>query len=292
MTLNKIFLPDDAEAELLKMQDELHGLYSKALWSDAEKLLRTMISEYPGELKLVSELIYVQFQLVRRSPGDTKRARDAISVGEKLLGSVSDVSLRGEINRNLCFIASITGDTERAKKYYDRLPTIEDAREMYAAYISDGDDLKEQLQRNVETYITCAATAAKQLGYREEGERASMLLEKSLSLYELLYEDGDCGPYYSDMAVLSLDIAAIKAKNGDSQGALDYLEKAVGYAKSYNSKPQENLHTSVLVDRLEHRPDYQSTVNVSDVIADTLKTSPTFAPLRAEARFKALFPKK
>ncbi|MFA6947836.1 MAG: hypothetical protein WCQ72_02535 [Eubacteriales bacterium] len=263
-------------------------LETRALWSDAETLLHTAVNEFPDEKIFRAELIYVSFQLIRRSPSDKKRACEAIAEGEALLAEISDLKLHCSVERSLCFIYSVTGDQEMAKRHYDALPTIDCCRELYAAYVTEGEALKAELQKNVENYIACAATSARQLGMRESGERACALLLKSVELYELLYEDGDYGVYACDMAMSCLDIAQVKMTLGKPDEALDMLERAARYAAAYPDAP-DSPHTSVLADRVSVCGEFVPRGRrVSEIVRDTIKLSSDFAPLRSNSRFKAL----
>lgn len=262
-------------------------LETRALWNDAETLLHEAVREFPSEQNFRAELIYVGFQLIRRSPSDKKRVSDTISAGEALLCEITDIKLHCGVERSLCFIYSVTGNSEMAKRHYDALPTIDCCRELYAAYVSEGEALKAQLQKNVENYIACAATSARQLGMRESGESACALLLKSVELYELLYENGDYGIYSCDMAMSCLDIAQIKMTLGKPDAALDMLERAARYASCYPDA--SGAHTSVLADRVEVGGDFATSGRrISEIVRDTIKMSADFAPLRGNPRFKAL----
>lgn len=269
---------------------ELEMLESKLLWIDAERLLKTAIETYPESEELKERLIAVMFQLIRRNRPDYQREKLALELGEALVKNSDNYELINSINRNLCFIEALHGNKEEAKEYYNRLPTLDSTRELYAAYVMDGDELKAQLQSNIETYITAAVTTAKQLAFRESGEKACKLLEKTIELYELLYEGDECGPYLSDMAVSALDIASIRAKCGDTEGSLCSLERAVDFARRYNSSEGSEERNSVLVDRLRPRANYGG-ANIAEIIKDAVNTSDNFADVRRDERLKPILAK-
>ncbi|MGI6744315.1 MAG: hypothetical protein ACOX4O_11760 [Eubacteriales bacterium] len=269
---------------------ELETLESKLLWIDAERLLKTAIEAYPESEELKERLISVMFQLIRRNRPDYYREKLALEIGEALVKSSDNYEIINSVNRNLCFIEALHGNTEEAKKYYDRLPSLDATRELYAAYVMDGNELKAQLQRNIENYIIAAATTAKQLAFRESGEKACRLLEKTIDLYELLYEGDECGPYLSDMAVCALDIASIKAKCGDIEGSLSSLERAVDLAERYNTSEDSGKRSSVFVDRIQRRANYGGT-NIAEIIKDAVNTSDNFADVRRDERLKPILAK-
>ena len=261
----------------------LDELERRLLWSDAEKLLTEAVGSYPDNEDLKVRLINVWFQLIRRNHPDSRRTEAAVKLGEELVSSSESYELINNVNRLLCFITALDGDKASAKKYYDRLPSIESSRELYAAYVMDGDELKEQLQRNIETYMTGAVTSARQLAFREKGDRGIKLLEKTIELYELLYEGDTCGPYLSDMAIAALDIASYKAKQGDTDGAIDSLSRAVGYAERYEAQEDDASHSSILVDRIAPKKSYAG-AKVGEIIRNSLTTKDNFDLVRRDPR--------
>ena len=263
--------------------EKLDALEGRLLWQDAEKLLLEAVGSGLADENLKARLIGVWFQLIRRNHPDPARSGAAVRLGEELISSSASYELINNVNRLLCFIMALEGDKTEAKKYYDRLPSIESSRELYAAYVMDGDELKEQLQRNIETYMTGAVTSARQLAFREKGERGIALLEKTIELYELLYEGDSCGSYLSDMAVAALDAASMKAKNGDTDGAVESLSRSVGFAERYEAADDDASHASILVDRIAPKKSY-SGVSVGDIIRDAVQTQDNFSALRRDPR--------
>lgn len=285
MNNNNIRLAVQSEPEIDAILIEADSLESKSLWNDADALLRRELAERPGSAPIISELLYVTSQLIRRSPSEVKRADEALMLGREALDNTDDADLRASINRSMCFISSISTGPESAREYYNAMPSVDSAREPFAAYVLRDDELKLQLQKNIESFITYAATAAKQLGYRESGELSCRLLGKSVELYELLYEDGDCGDYFADMTALCLDIAAVKAKSGAADEAFEYLEKALSCAEKY-AGVTDGRHTSVLADRLGNlRPDAPR-YKLRELVIETVRLGEDFAALKGDPRIK------
>ncbi len=144
----------------------------------------------------------------------------------------------------------LDGDMDKAVETVKRLPP---------SYLSQGQELENCYERGTEEWWKIVRdnlwelmhdlqvkirNAALHAGDWRERLR---LLQKSVALIELIFDDGDYGFCHYDLAELYSWIANSYVILGDFPPAFEAYEKAFAHAKQYDELPRISTHTSFLV---------------------------------------------
>jgi transcriptional regulator with XRE-family HTH domain len=278
---NEIYVQEDDRAE--------QAIKRIALWREAQK-------EFPNNHTVLLQLVYA-LDYPHWEPSE--RFEEIVQIGERILAESTDTNIRSEIIYTLCNACAVKKDFENAKRYANMVPSFCTSREILYGRCLLGEERIEYRQSCImlfvrEIYRTFIqdlyGTAISDCGIT--GEEVTKMCEFALSLFQLLYPDGDFGEDEHWIAAIC-NVLANMHSGGNNDKALYYLDETANhYVKLYTQG--EFKHTSFMVNRLTY-PGYNVSKDLMrKLVAQDIKVIEETAdldPIRNDERYAAAIEK-
>lgn len=275
-------------------------LRDAATWGDsghnkeAADILRAGLKDYPRSFELMRwlqhSLYYSQKQYAEDQQDGVRK--EIIELGEKILEGCTDDLCRYETIDLLCQTYAQSGESEKAAKLANSLPTVWVTRDALLAKICTGqaqfDAKRAELASLLNLTIARMGTLNTPL---EDGtwalspEEDETLYKNVLTLTDMLCPDGDYGSCvigrmrsYTELAFLCFD-------RDDLRGGLDYLKQGMNYYIPFDTTYDgTKKHTSLLLRGQEYgRILFVNTENGCLSLLSRLKNHPSFEKIQADA---------
>jgi len=248
----------------------------KSVWAEAFK-------EFPNNHRMLMQ--YTMWVLT------DEQTDEKIKIAERLLEEAPD--FRNWAVRTLSGLYARLGNEEKAIEYARKMPLMEHCDSIMVSKLLKGAKLVEHIQEFFKIEIvTIANWQLYDMTWRGDlnNDEQRKVRQRSLKLYEWLYEDGDYGFYNTDVATIYADLAIFDANDKNADGVIENLSRMADCAIDFLS-PESYQHTSFLVNRLHHNGGHKGYSNSTDNEAlSRLKFMKRdyFDFCREDERFKAI----
>lgn len=215
------------EAKIRKLHEE----------KDWEGVYREWIREIELNPDNYGNYSDVMLHVYRKKLYDKDRVEKMISLAEHAEKHCANDDKRNEIYRIMIQLCSESKDPivkEKGKYYYKKLPSLRHSREVYAKFVMDGEEYREQVLKNVIYTIDLAECSVRQLILTDmPPEKKLFYYQKAAELYEIVL-DGKYGGFY-DPPLLSdyAEIAKIYFQLGQADMAEKYVERILQALKKH-----------------------------------------------------------
>ncbi len=143
----------------------------------------------------------------------------------------NDDDIRNEIHRLMLQICSSSENSEyrdKGKKYYLQLSKLRHSREIYARFVMDGNEYREQLKRNIMYCVDVAECAIRQMIRSEmSAEEKLFYYKKAAGLYETVTDCRYAGVYNTALLCNYAQIALLLTNLENNYEAQIYTEKLI-----------------------------------------------------------------
>lgn len=288
--------------------EEAERLLDRDRLAEAMELLRTALAEIPSSYRLQIEMAEVLslYAEALMGKGDTPQIREAVSAAldeavsfcRHILSDCTDDGLRDRTKKTLCDIYAHQMDNNaEALRIADQLHSMSYSQEIVKATILTGEIAFTQAQKNLILFadniwwhlynLACVPAISGNTYSREE---KIAILEKSVALFELIFEDT---PYfyadrlanaYRQMAMLHL----ASGQAADRDKALECIEKMADAAIACDERPDKAAYTSVVIEHLDYDRSEDTEARGISKCARLLggMNAPIWTPLRTNDRFR------
>jgi transcriptional regulator with XRE-family HTH domain len=253
--MDKMHCKDEIE-KILEAND---AMFPDGKVEERINMLRGALQRYPGSYELWSALAHALTFSYTDEEAKERNIEEAIEICERILLRCMDNALRNKAQSVLCYLYYESGQRERALESAKQLPYIWDSGLIRADFM-EGDERLEQIRYNIAHLTFAIDWQIQRLHDHEEAlsiEERIAIYNKGIALFELVYEGREYWHAAVNMADRCRWLAELHLAQGDTEMALDMLEKAVPYSVMYDNQPEEAIHTSVLLRGLPFkRTDY------------------------------------
>ena len=179
-----------------------------------------------------------------------ERVEKMISLAEHAEKCCTDDDKRNEIYRIMLQICAESKDSAIKKKgeyYYKKLPSLRHSREVYAKFVMEGEEYKEQILKNIIYIIDLAECSIRQLILPDMPlEEKLFYYQKAAELYEVVL-DGKYAGFY-DPALLSnyVRIAEIYVQLGYVKMAEEYVDRIIFSLEKHMIKSEKTNKSKLL----------------------------------------------
>ena len=277
-----------------------------ALLDEAERQLRENSStaavetcrmahrEFPNDLRIMARLMrYIYFNYGDHEDDRQEcDARFAISLGERILAESTDHRQRSSAIECLAMLWMELGDREKAKYYAMMLPGYYQSSEQVLGHVLPKEERAEQRRKNiVEVTGLLANTVLYQHCFGGEMPDDDICCaEKTLALFDLIFEDGDYGIDLSTVYEAHFCLAEAYGRKRDADRCLAELEIAADYAFRVEKETgkKETRYTSRLVRGTVYPPGATNCYHAVKMMANEMEEFGYFHFLREDERFQAI----
>lgn len=261
------------------------------------KLLRDEIKYFPNNYKLLLELAHYLMLNEVDAENNKKSHEESMQICRRILEFCTDSNIRVTAQKLICYNYFWNQDNENAIKEAESLPNLWECKETIISSFLSGDELVHTAQNNISMFadairlqLSNLADANYQKGLSWTNAERIAILEKSIRIFEIIYEDGDYHFYNVYLSTTYRIMAALALLDDDREQAIIYLKKAVDYAITFDTLPDKIKHTSLIVNTLEYNALETSknyTYSWSKETLDYMKQE-RYDVIRNDERFAAL----
>ncbi|MCL2772272.1 MAG: helix-turn-helix transcriptional regulator [Oscillospiraceae bacterium] len=235
----EIFLQEDDRPE--------QRIKRVALWREAQK-------EFPNNHTVLMYLIYA-LNYPDCEPSDNYE--EIVQIGERLIAESTDSDIRANAIYTLCNVCALKKDFESAKRYANMVTPYYRCKEIVYGRCLTGEERVEYSQKCIVSFIREIyrsfindLSGTKYKSSSISGYEVVPMNEFALSLFQLLYPDGDFGDDEQEIAIIC-HVLTNQYSGENNDKALYYLdEMANHYVKFYTQG--DFKHTSFMVNRLTY----------------------------------------
>jgi transcriptional regulator with XRE-family HTH domain len=300
VTLDELLGMDEIKnhAQLGEIAKTIKRNYAEGRIDEQITFLREMLKQFPNNYQLMSDLA-CSLSMLQTNPEDEKRnLEEAIIISEKILEHCVDNEIRSNVQGDLCFLYSKTGQEGKALALAKQLPSLWKCREVVLFNFLTGEERIRAVQESISGLAEAFWMLIRRLAdadYCFEGkwsaEERIALLEKSNRLFELVYDQGDYLYYHIRLADNYRGMAALSLLGGNTDNAVEFLGKAVEHTIAFDTLPLKAKHTSMLVNAMEYDK-YNTSVNNphnwSYILLHDFLPQERYDVLRENSKFKEL----
>ena len=192
----------------------------------------------------------VMLHVYRKKLYEKERIEKMISLAEHAEKCCTDDDKRNEIYRIMLQICSESNNPIFKKKgeyYYKKLPSLRHSREVYAKFVMDGEENKNQILNNIIYIIDLAECSIRQLIRPDMPiEEKLFYYQKAAELYEVVL-DGKYAGFY-DPALLSnyVEIAEIYVQLGEVKAAEEYVDRIISSLEKHITESEKKNKSKLL----------------------------------------------
>lgn len=176
--------------------EKIHALHEKKDW---EGVYQAWIREIELNPDHYGNYADVMLHVYRKKLYDKERVEKMISLAEHAERCCTDDDKRNEIYRIMLQLCSESEDPaikEKGKYYYKKLPSLRHSREVYAKFVMEGKEYRDQILKNISYTIGLAECAVRQLILPDMPPREKLFYyQKAATLLETVL-DGKYAGFY------------------------------------------------------------------------------------------------
>ena len=245
------------EAEKFTEYYDKSDAYQRKADFDSDRLLwAEAFKEFPNNYN-------VMFRYMGTLPDE--RADEKITIAERLLKESPDH--RNGLISHLCNLYARLGNEEKAEEYAHKATLIDNTEAHLLSQIYKGAKLVETVQLNLLTeFVYFADDEIYSMTWKGDfnNDEKRKARQRSLKLYEWLYEDGDYGFYNTRVARIYADLAIFDAADKNTDGVIYNLSLTAEHEIKFVTDKSNAKRTSFLVNRTYLEGGHQGYSNSSD----------------------------
>ena len=247
-----------------------------ALWTEA-------IKELPNNYSIMASYMWAL---------PDERADEKIEIAERLLKESDNPHHRHRAVSNMCNLYSRLGNEKKAIEYAKKAPGVDESSWCLLTFAYKGEKLVDHVQDNLCCFTDVMDREIRIMmrngDFNNDDRRKGF--QRSLKLYNWLFEDGDYGFYNTKIADLYANLALFDAEDKDIDGVINNFTHMAECSIKFLT--QESFkRTSFLVNRTVHNSDHKgyplSTDNDCKSRLNMMK-QPQFDFCREDERFKEI----
>lgn len=271
-------------------------LASEGKIGEAIDTMREALKSFPSDYHFMAELAcyldgYGKTKEERQANGE-----EAIRISERILEFCTDTKIRNNVQANICYAMKRYGDKEKARKMAESLPNYYKTAQSVLPNFLEGQERQECCKSGIQMLAYCFYATVRDMLKDDifTAEERIALRRKVLSMYELVYEDGNYLFTHTRVADLYEDIAADLMEMGQLDEGLVHWALAAEHAIAYDTLPDSAPYTSLLTRDLMYVKANTSTTrtyNYAHYMLRFMQKDPLFAPVREDPRVVAIMEK-
>lgn len=241
------------EADVAEIIDEAHRFGERGYTAEALAVLEAGLKKYPDHPRLLSDAMHYHHGAYCRH-GEEHHREKALELGERILEKCTDIHERYSAVQILIFLYRDT-EPKRVNELLEQTMNIYVSRQVLATHAYTGDAQISANQNLIPMCVDLLTNALKNNPKSDSGERRytreeqMTVYEKVVTIFHILFEDGDFGFCHTRLQDAQQVLADYYADQKDAANALAHLEKeayhAVEFVKFAEFGEDAYIHTSL-----------------------------------------------
>ena len=265
----------------------------------AVALIRNALADYPNSFIMMSDLVIFLYQRGFHQECEKEKrlslCTEASELIDKILSGCNDIKICGNVTELACSIFPAIGRKNDAIALINNILDISKDELLMSLY--SGDKLVEHIKDFICKSVGSAADRISFLASMNkdgvplfDDDIRLMLYKKTVTLYETLYEEGDCFFDAECLASAEKHIADIYALRKDADNTLRYLTESIKHTVMFDTYDEsKDSHTSVIVfGRSPAGVNWNNGWNTSHEMYSELKTDANYDFIRTVPEFQKL----
>ena len=170
---------------------------------------------------------------------DNEYWAEAIKLYEALLSDTKDPKIQTVGSYDLTLLYCNIGQYDKSLAIAERMPSLWYSKDMLKPYATDGEDKRKYLAKALLRLADGFANTVAQLLMSKrsnfDGDLPIRMLTGTLKIFDLLFEDGNMGPYHFLVCDLLLYLSEHQWRAGLRDEAFESLNKALEHAKTVDA---------------------------------------------------------
>ena len=263
-------------------------------------IARKGVKEFPNNYVLLDKLMFILFasgdnsgNIPEWEENMAKYDAEITALGERIMKYCPDITIRLSATARLAFNHILHGRREIGRKLYETLPSMELCKERQILWALEKDEelpyLRAAIKQSYELLKSFIWSLADADVVDVETERIA--ITKIFDLENLILDGNRPKNAWGDVW-LDFDIAKRYALIGDYDNMYKHLRMAVDEAKAFDSRPDEQRYSSVLVGEItERRLDFETsdTRPLCEILRDKWLIHDEFDSVRDTDKFREIF---
>lgn len=288
-----------ADDKIKQYGDEIYRLLGEWKLAEAVETARRACSEFPGSDNLRYLLAHAIESAQNVIRTKEENLAEIISILSRILETSTDTDLRLGSQAMLVRAYRNSGDDEKAIEYAEGLPGLFQTRQrqMIRMGLKKGAERAQYVRNVIGSYYDGICEGVRSLcgiwPYDEADilppEEQIALLDSMLALQSVIFGSELLGENMNAMQY-AYTKAALYCRIGDSDAALDELERAVSYAEGFAAYNEDTCYASPMRNGCETVPHTFWSQSAFDDLYDELYESgkEKYAVLHNTSRYKAI----
>lgn len=266
---------------------------------DCIAIAREGVSNHPNSYALLNKLMYALFvsgsddaNIPDWKKNMERHDAEIVSLGERIIKYCLDQDIRLEATARLAFHHCEMGRRDIGRTIYNTLPSQEFCRENQIWWGLEEEEklpfLRNAIRENYETLAHFIRTLG---GSQLLPDPDSIAVFRKLFELESLIYDGNPPLASWRTARVNIQAAQMYARTGNHTLACRHLACAVEAAKAFDSRPEVQTNSSILLGNVTiHKSDYETadTRGLCEIIRDVWLAHSDFDSLRSTDAFKEI----
>ncbi|HHU55622.1 MAG TPA: helix-turn-helix domain-containing protein [Acholeplasmataceae bacterium] len=240
----------------------------------AIKMCEEALKEFPNDYRLLAQLASCLLNHGNTEEEKKENAKRLIEICEKILKECADTELRHSATLLLCHTYPDFNKKEKAREMAESMPSYSITSNQLLLGILEGEEKKHYVQGNLFTFIQLIAVNVRHLLSLEEVCDTKIgIINSVIKIVESFYDQNDYYFHHYTLHLFYRNLAAIYADRKNESKTLEYIEKASFHAISYDTRPEQFIHTSSLFKGYKdtiYNSITNSTCNQSCILLDRL----------------------
>lgn len=259
--------------------------------------LREGLKSFPNDYEMIAELACYLDGFGDTEDERKKNLGEAIALSERILEFCTDSKLRNIVQSNFCLTLWRNGEAERALRVAESLPNLYKSADVTLPRLLKGEEKIRYCQTTIQrlhwAFWWIINRMAEETHYTDEEKIA--LLQKSIAIYGILYENEDYGFAHVRLADAYEEIAVLLFQNNRPDEAFEHLEKCAEHAIVYDQLSGDVNLTSLCFNMLTFNKRHTSksteancSRNILNTIHAELAERGVFERYREDIRLKRI----
>ncbi|MGN1410126.1 MAG: helix-turn-helix domain-containing protein [Eubacteriales bacterium] len=281
--------------KIMAMLDSARNETGTGEFEKAVEILREAHRQYPRSAEVMERLAHALVNYYSRN--GIKNYDDVIDLCNRVLDVSTDSIIRYKTTETLGEAYDYAGKENEVRNLSEKMTPFRYSREKFMLWRMEGDDGLRQRREYLASLLYELVTDMYLIAAHRYDDGRSvysdedriLIWKQAVGIVDLLYPDGDYQSMGQEVEIISVNIANAYLRSGDTDSAIDWLEKACDYVICFDTYDFNAEHTSPAFRGIADGGwIMENGCNRSAYMLDSFLSDDNFNDIRDDTRFKEI----